>query len=234
MNPNDSGVAKWSTLRSVRSVAFGRPSTSGSPGPAKSRSPITTKRRAGDAWPASPAKRRSPGPLHHRGQRERCRCRAGWRTGRTAATGCRPGRRGPRGRRRSAGARASSASNTLRPMPASTSRLKRCGCAHGQAQQRHRPEREADRVDRLVGQRVDHPRRQVGVGLRVVRLGCGAVAEQVDADHRRGRRRASSSVNPLRCHVDSNEPPQPWTRTTGGATPQPYRPQVVTDGVRRP
>src|SRR4029079_15091182 len=42
MKPNASGVAKWSTLRNVRSVAFGNASASGSPGPAKSRSPITT------------------------------------------------------------------------------------------------------------------------------------------------------------------------------------------------
>ena len=49
------------------------------------------------------------------------------------------------------------------------------------------PEREADGVDGLVGQCVDHPRRQVGVGLGIVRLRSGAVAEQIDADHRPAR-----------------------------------------------
>ena len=42
MKPNDSGVAKWSTLRSTFNVASGNAAASGSPGPAKSLSPITT------------------------------------------------------------------------------------------------------------------------------------------------------------------------------------------------
>ena len=50
-------------------------------------------------------------------------------------------------------------------------------------QQRQRAEREPDRVDRVVGERGDDPGGQVGVLRRVVRLGRGTVAEQVDADH---------------------------------------------------
>src|SRR4029077_5111574 len=41
MKPNDSGVAKWSVRFSVFTVASGSFSASGSPGPAKSLSPMT-------------------------------------------------------------------------------------------------------------------------------------------------------------------------------------------------
>ena len=49
-------------------------------------------------------------------------------------------------------------------------------------QQRQRAEREPDRVDRTVGQHFEDPCCQVGVLGRVVRLGSGAVTEQVDAE----------------------------------------------------
>ena len=50
-------------------------------------------------------------------------------------------------------------------------------------QQRERTERETDRVDRPVWQRVDDAGSQVGVRRGIVRLRRGAVTQQVDPDH---------------------------------------------------
>jgi len=51
------------------------------------------------------------------------------------------------------------------------------------SQQGLRAEREADRVTRSVGERLDHPGGEIGVLVRVVRFGCRAMAEQVDSDN---------------------------------------------------
>ena len=47
-----------------------------------------------------------------------------------------------------------------------------------------------------------------------MRFGSIAVTEQIDTDHLEAGV-VERAVNPLRCHVEANEPPQPWTSTTG-------------------
>jgi hypothetical protein len=51
---------------------------------------------------------------------------------------------------------------------------------HGQGEQHPGAHREADGIDRAGRQGLGHEPLEVGVGRRVVGLGCGAVAEQVD------------------------------------------------------
>ena len=194
MKPNDSGVAKWSMLRSTTSAGVGqrRDERVG---------------RAGEVAVADDdqhrARRRPSSSLG----RERRRRRAGCITAASAARSL-PGCVGvlaeqaadvvvgvaacPRRRRGSARARSSSRSNTLRPMPASTSRRNRSGRRIASRSSVIAPSEKPTASTGSVGQRVDDPRRQVGVRRRVVRLRAPAVAEQVDADHRRGRRRRAA------------------------------------------
>ena len=101
MKPNDSGVAKWSTLRKVRrrGVREGVGQRF-----ARAGEVVVADRRPASGTDDRGEHLRRDGrarPLHHGGRAATSRCRAGWRTARTSATGCRRGRRGPRGRRRS-------------------------------------------------------------------------------------------------------------------------------------
>ena len=104
-----------------------------------------------------------------------------WRTGRTAAPCCR--RRGRaldaaampvrRARRRVEHVVADAGEH----QPAEA-----VGLRDGEAQQGHRAEREPTASTGSSGS-ASSTRAEVGVGLGLVRLRCGAVAEQVDADH---------------------------------------------------
>ena len=63
MNPNDSGVGEVVDVAQRRSVAFGNASTSGSPGPAKSRR--RSRRASGTSLLPGVGKYRSTGSPHH-------------------------------------------------------------------------------------------------------------------------------------------------------------------------
>ena len=216
MKPNDSGVAKWSMLRSTTQRRVrAAPSTSGSPGPAKSRSPMTTS--AGHVTAAELVRVNGP----RRGRRITAASAAvvarllgvlGEQPGRC----CPPGRRCPR----AGDDRAVAAVVVARTVPADPGEhepaepvgLRRPRAAAASSRRaRTRPRRPARR------ERVDDPRGEVGVGLRLVRLRRGAVAEQVDADHLRPAS-ASRCGEAAALPRVANEPPQPWTSTTGDAS----------------
>ena len=150
MNPNASGVAKWSTLRSVRRVALGSASASGSPGPGEVAIADHDQRRAGHGGQHLRLKRVDAAASSPRSAR-RCRCPVGWRTARTSAPGCRRGRRGPRERRRCARVRDVVGVEQRRADAGEHQPVEAFRLPRSRAQQRDRAEREADRIDRLVG-----------------------------------------------------------------------------------
>ena len=77
---------------------------------------------------------------------------------------------------------------------------------------------------------VDDAGGEVGVVGGVVGLGRGAVAQQVDADDRAAGVLSSAS-QPGACQVVANEPPHPWTRTTGSRA---HGGTVAARSVERP
>ena len=68
------------------------------------------------------------------------------------------------------------------PDPGEHDPFEAIGVVHGCAQQRKSTQREADRSDRFLRQCFDDTVGEVRIRLGIVRLGCGAVAEEVDAD----------------------------------------------------
>ena len=216
MKPNDSG---WRSGRRCAASPAGRRAArrrAGRPGPAKSRSPITTS--TGHVTVASSLGR----------ERTPRRAAAARRRGRRRSLpGCvgvlaeQPGQvvvgigACPRRRRGSRSRRSSSRSNTLRPMPATTMRRNRSRLPGGQPQRRDRAERE--RRPRRPA-RPAAPRRSAPSGRAYAAGSCGFGASPWPSRSTpiTGRpASASSSVNPLRRHVASNDPPHPWTSTTG-------------------
>ena len=141
------------------------------------------------------------------------------RTGRTAGPSLSSGSPVPSTPARIRLPRSSSRSNTLRPMPGEHEALEPLGAARvARRSSRDRAEREADDVDRPVGQGVDDAGGQVGVLGRVVRLRRRAVAEQVDADHLAAGVGEQLGEPALAARSSANDPPQPWTRTTGATS----------------
>ncbi len=89
------------------------------------------------------------------------------------------------------------------------------GSGDRQTQQCDGAQREADRVHRTVGERIDDSGAEVGVRGDVVGFGRRTVPEQVDADDVTsgiGEQRGEAG----RSQVVANEPPQPWTSTIEG------------------
>ncbi len=101
MKSNDSGVAKWSVRRNARSGrrAARRRAVGGQDEVVVA---DDDEHRAGDAADVRGRERRRRRAAHHRRQRQRGRCPAARRTGRTGGPGCRRARPCPRRRRRSA------------------------------------------------------------------------------------------------------------------------------------
>ena len=182
MKPNDSGVAKWSVLRSTTRRASGSDSASWSAGPGEVAVADDDEHRALDDLQLLGREHALVGPPHHGGERERGRCRAAsayWPNRRPSLSSGSPVPSTPARIRLAA---LVVALEQVAPDARQHDALEQLGPAGGQAQRRDRAEREADDVDRPVGQGVGDARRHVGVLGRVVRLGGLAVAEQVDAD----------------------------------------------------
>ena len=179
MQSNSLGVRKWSTPRSTTSCASGRASTSGSGGPAKSRSPMMTSvgqvtRDASAGVNASDGRRRhaaiASGSLPA--------LRASWtnsRVVRSSGSALLVLERG--GQRAGVVVAEHVLADADQHEPAES-----LGRARGDAQQELRAEREADRVDLTIGERGFERGVEVRVRGRVVGRVGGAVAEQIDRD----------------------------------------------------
>ena len=224
MNSNESGVAKWSVLRSVTKRASGSASTSASAGWAKSWSPratstghVTRAMSAGVIGPGSGRRSTAarataslPSILAYwPNRRARLSCHPRLRLqplGRSPRLrrGCAPS---PRRRARTRCGR------SRRARGGGTVRAWRWRSAAASA-------RRARSRSRRPGRRAA-PRRSGRSGRRRPRARAASVRCRDRAGRRRsrrGRRRPSRAVKPLRSHVDANEPPQPCTRTTGTVT----------------
>ena len=179
MHPKSFGVAKWSTLRSVTSWASGSASTSGSPGPAKSLSPMTT----------------STGQLH---ATRAARAVSGGRGDRRQAASARAVDLGVLGEAgevlddRVGGVAfaldgtqdevAALGAQQVGPHAGEHEAAEALGLVAGEGEEHAGAEAEADGVDGPVGQLGGHQGLHRLVGLGVVGLVGGAVAEQVDRD----------------------------------------------------
>ena len=156
-----------------------------------------------------------------------------------ASAGRRPA---PRGRRRGAGASPAkywttglvgspspSMARRMRSLPSVRSRLapdageheplEALGVVAGEGEEHPRAEAEADAVDRARRAAASSDQRlHRGVGLGVVGLVRGAVAEQVDGQRSRARRRRAGRASRCRPRCGRWTVAKPWTRTTGSVT----------------
>ncbi len=214
MQPKSFGVAKWSTLRKVTSWAWGSASTSGSPGPAKSLSPSTTRigrSTVGQALGGEDGTRRA------QAGRQRLPVDAGLLgqagevlhhgVGGIALTLDRLEDEVAALGAEQVGAHARE-HQTAEPL----------GLVARQREQHPGAEAEADAVDRAVRQLRGHQRLHLGVGGRIVRL-VGAVPWPSRSMGMAARPPSPSrSSQPLSPQVRALEVAKPWTRTTGSGT----------------
>ncbi len=184
MNLNDSGVAKWSVPFSTSSRASGSFSVRGSPGPAKSFSPMHDQDRARDGGQPIGSQGVVDRSLQDRGEGlgvvprlvgvlgEQLRPDVG--VGAVAGDGI-----------HDAPQAVGVLAEEVRADTADHDAPEALGHPAGQLQQGGCAEGEPDGVDLPVaGQGLADAGGQVGVGLGLVRLGRGAMAEEVDPDHR--------------------------------------------------